>query len=287
VRVKHPNRARASRGKRTLSGGRSKWSRTSGLGRVFQGTEARRRTLAELLARYRSAALPQYSSREHAWRTQKLAWWERQLGHARLSDITPPAITTCKSALAETGGLASLTSLARSGKARPLGPATQVRYLAVLSHVFNFAVRDLGWLETNPVARVRRPREPRGRLRCLSEEERRRLLEACQASEDRRLYPLVVCALGTGARQAELLSLRWRDVDLQRGTAVLQQKKNSERRTLVLAGAVLAIVRQLATVRRIETDKVFAGARAGLPFRGGPGKRPRAPPVFPTFTFMT
>jgi integrase len=219
-------------------------------GRAFHGTEARRRTVSELVARYRAEVLPQYSSREQRWRNQKLAWWEGQLGHARLASITPPTISGCKTILAKSGG---------GRKPRSVAAATQVRYLAILSHVFNFAVRDLGWLAANPVATVRRPREPRGRVRCLSAEERNRLLEACRSSGDKRLFPLVLCALGTGARQGELLNLRWRDVDLQRGTAVLQHTKNTERRTLVLAGAVLEVVRELSTVRRIDTDRIFAG----------------------------
>jgi integrase len=35
--------------------------------------------------------------------------------------------------------------------------------------------------------------------------------------EGRVLYPIVATALGTGARRGELLALRWRDVDLERG----------------------------------------------------------------------
>jgi hypothetical protein len=70
------------------------------------------------------------------------------------------------------------------------------------------------------------PREPRGRVRYLSEDERGRLLAACQASSDPRLFPLVVVALGTGARQGELLRLRWRDVDLLPGQATTLASSN-------------------------------------------------------------
>jgi integrase len=221
-------------------------------GRAVFGTEARRRTFQDLTSYYRAEVMPQYEPPEQMRREHKLRWWEGQLGHAWLADITPPAITACKAALAK---------IERPG-GKTLSPATQVRYLATLSHVFSIAVRDLGWLEVNPVTRVRRPREPRGRVRYLSDDERSRLLAACQASSDSRLYPLVVVALGTGARQGELLRLRWRDVDFQRGVAILQETKNGERRTLVLAGQVLKVLRELAAVRRIDTDELFATGRA-------------------------
>ena len=221
-------------------------------GRAFLGTEARRRTLAELLDRYRLEVLPNYSVVESRKREQMFGWWEEQLGHARLADVTPSRIAECRALLARGGGPSN----------RPAAPATQVRYLAVLSHAMSFAVRDLDWLDSNPVHKVRRPREPRGRVRYLSPEERDRLLAACKASAEPRLYPLVVLAVGTGARQSELLRLRWPDVDLQRGAATLHETKNNERRTLVLAGRVLEVLREHGTLRRIGTDLVFADARA-------------------------
>jgi site-specific recombinase XerC len=61
------------------------------------------------------------------------------------------------------------------------------------------------WLAENPGARVRAPKEPRGRLRYLSSAEKSRLLDACRP--DPQLYALVVTALSTGARQGELQAI--------------------------------------------------------------------------------
>jgi hypothetical protein len=47
-----------------------------------------------------------------------------------------------------------------------------------------------------------------GRLRYLLDEERKRLLAACRASDEPRLHAFVVVALGTGARQGELAACR-------------------------------------------------------------------------------
>jgi integrase len=92
--------------------------------------------------------------------------------------------------------------------------------------------------------KVRKPKEPRGRVRFLSDDERQRLLKACQASTSQHLYHVVVLALSTGARKMELLSLTWRNVDLKRGTIALQDTKNGERRTLPLTGLALTMMHQ-------------------------------------------
>jgi integrase len=108
--------------------------------------------------------------------------------------------------------------------------------------------------------KVSKPKEPRGRVRFLSEEERQRLLTACQVSRNPHLYIVVVLALSCGARKGELVSLRWPDVDLKRGTLTFHQTKNGERRAVPLAGQALALMREHAKVRRLDTTLVFPNA---------------------------
>ena len=52
-------------------------------------------------------------------------------------------------------------------KGQHRGPATTLRYLASLSHVFSVAIGDWEWAEVNPVRGIRKPKEPRGRDRYL------------------------------------------------------------------------------------------------------------------------
>ncbi len=61
-----------------------------------------------------------------------------------------------------------------------------------------------------------KPKEPPGRIRFLSDDERDRLFIAYQESNNKDLYLAVVFALCTGMRKTELMSLRWEDIDLQR-----------------------------------------------------------------------
>src|SRR3954462_4879350 len=55
------------------------------------------------------------------------------------------------------------------------------------------------------------------RVTSLSTDEARAFLDFVRSQED-RLWPLLTVAVMTGMRQAELLGLRWSDIDLSNGT---------------------------------------------------------------------
>ncbi len=218
-------------------------------GRYFRTSQARKHTLEELVDRYFEEVLP--TKREVTAREQRrhLLWWRQQIGAHVLADVTPPLVAQKRDALARG------TTVRHEKRA----PATVNRYLGALSHAFSIAVREWEWLEHNPVRRVRRLKEPRGRVRFLSDEERIRLLAVCKESSDRRLYPLVVLALSTGARQKELLQLSWKDVDFARGVAVVHHTKNDERRALPLSEFARGVLQDLKKVERLDSNFVFAG----------------------------
>jgi integrase len=213
-------------------------------GRHFKTAEAKRHTLAELVDRYTREILPRKSRSSIYMQTLQLDWWKAQLGQRALADITPALLAEYREKLAH-------------GEEQPRSNATVVRYMAALSHAFTIAVREWNWLDDSPMRKVSKPKEPRGRVRFLSDEERQQLLGTCKQSPSAYLYYVVVLALSTGARKMELLSLTWRDVDLQRGVITLHDTKNGERRVLPLAGPALALMCEHAKVRRIDTPLVF------------------------------
>jgi len=219
-------------------------------GRYFRTAESRRHTLADLVDRYQAEVLVEKSQEKRRDQDRHLKWWKEELGDYTLADVTPAIIVEKRSLLAKG------TTIRKKRR----GPGTVNRYLTSLGHVFSIAVKEWGWLEANPMRKVRKLKEPRGRVRILSDEERTSLLRVCRMSEDRRLYPLVVLALSTGARRGELESLRWRDVNLKNGSAVLHNTKNDERRSLPLAGHALEEMKHLGKVRRLDSDYVFANA---------------------------
>ena len=80
----------------------------------------------------------------------------------------------------------------------------------VLSEALKYAVRQ-GLLGRNPCELVDPPRPRRTTMRTLDPSEVNALVEA---AEDSYYFPVFYTALSTGLRQAELLGLRWRDLDL-------------------------------------------------------------------------
>lgn len=241
-------------------------------GRHFKTTEAKRHTLGELVDRYIRDVLP--AKRDGQKQCGQLNWWKEQIGSYALADVTPALLAETRDKLAN--------HPQKSGVER-LSPATVNRYLAALSHAFTIAVKEWGWLEDSPMRRVSKPTEPRGRVRFLDDDERAALLRECRAASNGFLYPVVVLALSTGMRQGEVMGLHWREpkqapegawgvVDLDAGRIVLHQTKNGERRLVPLVGHALECLRQLAKVRRLDTDLCFPAAK---PPRRKLGELPR------------
>ena len=156
----------------------------------------------------------------------------------------------------------------RKGK-KTLAPATVVRFLSTLSHLFSVAQSDWEWCSSNPVRGVRKPKEPTGREWYLQPGESQVLLDACRASTSEALYPAVVIALSTGMRRGEILGLEWRDVDLVRRQISLRQTKNGSRRTIPLCSPAFEL---------LQTRREQAGRDAVLVFPADPNPdKPDAP----------
>jgi integrase len=223
--------------------------------RHFKTAEAAKHTVSDLVDRYTRDVLPtKKPSTQRAQRFQ-FAWWKSKLGDYTLADCTPALIAEARDKLANTP----------SKRGDTLSPAYVVRHLSALSHAFTVAVKEWGWIEDNPVLKVTKPTEPRGRVRFLSDKEREALLSACLESSNPWLYTAVVVALSTGMRKGELMGLTWADVDLQAGRITLHDTKNGERRVVPLAGPALALLRDHSKVRRLDTELVFPGARKDTP----------------------
>lgn len=211
-------------------------------GKRFKSGEERTRTLSNAIERYLKEILPK-KPRSLKNQHQQLCWWKEKIGHHALSDITPGLVVKIRGQLSE-----EITIRGR-GKSH----ATVNCYMAVLSHVFTTAIKEWEWMENNPLSKITRLKEPRGRTRWLSEEERARLLQACRYSGHPYLYLVVVLCLSTGARKMEILGLKWKDVDLERQVITLHETKNGERRLLPLAGHALELMREHAKGREIKS----------------------------------
>lgn len=221
-------------------------------GRYFKTREAQKHTLADAIDKYIKSEVPK--RKDEKKRKTHCNWWKTELGNYTLADVTPALISEARDRLLETKS-----------------PATTNRYLAALSHVLTITVKEWGWLEDSPIRKVTKPKEPRGRIRFLSEDEviggelvkgeRTRLLEVCKGTDDDYLYMVVVLALTTGMRQGEILNLTWADVDLANGRITLLETKNGEIRVVPLVGHALELLKEHNKVRPIDTPLLFPGKR--------------------------
>lgn len=222
-------------------------------GQVIQTQEATRRTLAEAIDKYLLDVLPHKANNRNSRNVSRhLAWWRAELGSYTLSAVTPAVLVDSRDKLRRS------TSTGKGMKAKARAPGTVNRYLLALSGVLSTVANEWMWLETSPMAKVKKLGEPRGRVRFLSDAERAALLSACKASDSVMLYPVVVLALSTGMRQGEILGLEWNRVNLKRGAIILEETKNGERRTVPLVGHAADVLREYKRAhRRVDTVLVF------------------------------
>lgn len=219
-------------------------------GRHFKTSQAKRHTLAQLIDRYIRDVLPKKTKNKMSQSNQKqqLEWWKAKIGSYLLSDITPALIAEYRDKLG--------SEEIREGVQR--SPSTVVRYMAVLSHAFTIAMREWMWVEDSPMRKVSKPKEPRGRVRYLSDDERKRLLAACKESAHPYLYTIVLLALATGMRRGEIMAIRWEDVNFKEGYLILHETKNGERRRIPLAAHAKDVLKALHNKREVASPLVFA-----------------------------
>ncbi len=91
-----------------------------------------------------------------------------------------------------------------------------------LIHTLLTTAVQWGYLSTNPADRCKAPRVPRKEAASYSQEEVNLLLEAA-ASEPFKYRLLILLAIGTGARQGELMALEWQHIDFDTGTIKIEQ----------------------------------------------------------------
>lgn len=134
---------------------------------------------------------------------------------------------------------ASVLADYRDERLKSVSSATVCRELATIGAVITHAQREWGLKTPNPAKVIKKPRLPPGRNRILKPEEMDRLFVALNASghalRNKWLVPLVKLALATAMRRGELLSLLWRNVDLETRTAYLPMTKNGKDRYVPLS----------------------------------------------------
>lgn len=228
---------------------------------AFGNIYSRKKTLSELIDYY----MEHYEGRDRSI-LDRLAWWKENYGYHKLNSINKARINEGLKKLSK-----GQAERFRGKEQAPVkldkirSPATVNRYQQALSSVLSWGVRE-GWLTDNPVKQIQRRKESRGRVRFLSDDERKALLEACDKSEWKGLGLVARLALSTGARQGEIMGLKWSDIDLKRNTATLHETKNDEIRVLPLVESVSNQLKAWGKVRRLDNELVFPSPNKDKPF---------------------
>jgi integrase len=137
---------------------------------------------------------------------------------------------------------------------KPRSSNTVLRLKAVLSSIFKYAIRR-GYLKENPLDGIFIDATPNQVERFLDDKERKALLSACQESTWDKLYLLVLLAITTGMRKAELINLRWTDINFEKGLARLATTKNGSPRINPIPALALE---ELKKFRKVGNGLVFA-----------------------------
>jgi integrase len=181
-----------------------------------------------------------------------------ELGALHILKLAPVHISTAYTRWATEGR--------RDGKPGGLSPQSRRHVHRILKAALGRAVEQQV-IARNPADVVARhlPRVERRQMMTLTAEQAARLLEAIKRS---RVYWPVLIALSTGMRRGEILALRWKNIDLDRGVvrvvesleqtkAALRFKapKTEKSRAITLPSFVLEELRRL---KRQQAEELLA-----------------------------
>ena len=191
------------------------------------------------------------------------------LGHLRISSIGAHEI---REALAQWR-----TGRRADGKRGVLSSKSVSAHFALLRQLLADAVRD-GLLLDNPTARVRAPKKSSRERRTYSIEQ---VIDLYGYLKPTRLAVPVLTKALTGLRRGELLALRWKNVDFQRGIAYVHEsvtvdrhgtisfkapKTDKSRRPVALPQALMSILVDHKNQQEHERELLGLDSAADLVF---------------------
>lgn len=211
-------------------------------GAYQSASDAERTTLRDLIKDFKLEFAPHhYRIREdekEAWRFQ-LARLDEVLGEYSLAAVDQRLVAKYRD------------DRIKGSSDRPaVGESTVRKEIYMLSKVLGFAQTEKGIAlpRGNPVEKIRKPTESKGRDRRLSATEWKAFTEECKKSRNPWLWPAVQLAVETAMRQGELLSLTWKLIDKKRKLAMLVDPtkiKNEEPRAVPLSPAAMSVIASL------------------------------------------
>jgi integrase len=204
---------------------------------VFQSrSESEQTTLGECLTRYQAEVTPH----------KKGAAQE----HGKINMLLGHSLANRYMASIRGADLAAY----RDERLKAAAPATVVREMAILSHVFNVARKEWGMENlSNPIEVVRKPKLPNGRDRRLLPAEIDAIIEASGSAQ---LSAIMLLALETAMRRSEIYKITWDKVFLEERFLRTLDTKNGDDRDVPLSTKAISILARLES-RKTGQRRVF------------------------------
>jgi len=201
--------------------------------------DAERTTFFEAAERYRTDVLPSKRGKQQDGYVLKRV--TEEFGSYSLAAITPAKL-----------------SAYRDERLKAVSPQTVLHELGMVSRIFKAAKLDwnIALPKGNPVEDVRKPSPNNDRTRRLESLEEDLLLNALKECASLWPHAAAVLAMETGARQSELLSLKWEEIDLEQRVARIRgrdggkTKNGDEYRDAPLSRRAVALLNSLPQATR-------------------------------------
>jgi hypothetical protein len=148
----------------------------------------------------------------------------KRIGNEKLSDIDRTKIAKIHSDITLSGH-----------------PTVANRVLALISGIFGWAI-NAGLAELNPATGIHRNREV-SRDRFLQSDELPRFFTAIEEKTSSTMRDYFLISLLTGARRANVLSMRWIDINFERAEWRIDMTKNGTPQTVTLSPEVIEILK--------------------------------------------
>lgn len=143
------------------------------------------------------------------------------------------------------------------------------RHLEMLSKMFNLCI-DNSLIDTNPCRSIKQLREENFKIRFLTIEEEKELFNVIESSADNNtkpyihLKPLIICALQTGMRRAEIFNLKWSQIDFKKGFIEVLKTKSGKARKIPISPRLDTVLRDIFTFS--NSEYVFINPATNKPY---------------------
>ncbi|WP_411887408.1 tyrosine-type recombinase/integrase [Hydrocarboniphaga effusa] len=227
-------------------------------GEILSGKDGHRltkKTLSDALAQYSRDVSP---TKEGAlWEQIRLDKFSRTLPFANklIWEIAPSEIAEWRD---------SRSKALVKGTTRRIKGSTIIREMALLSSVFDIAVKEWGWLPENPMSQVRKPRGEPARDRRISAAEEAAMLQVLgydpaspPESKFGRIALAFLFAIETAMRAGEICALTWQHVHVDRRFVHIAKSKNGHPRNVPLSPKAIEILGLLPRSKGDDFESSF------------------------------